>query len=137
MAYFVSRFLNRTSYHFRNSILDFDILNNLALISCFSDGLDIICFNRDVSGNLKLIPSKGDRISRTCIACVWISPNKFIVSDKHNYIQICEIEDEHRWIKTVRSIKFTELIIRFFQFDGKFHCESISGGIYDISYDIK
>lgn len=130
------RFLHRAAYHFRNYILDFDILNNLILISCYSDGLDIISLDRNSDGSIKLNPRKGDKISRTCISCLWLHPNKFAVSDKRKRVHLCEISESGRWIETVKSINFNELIIRLFVFDGRIHCETVSGSIINISREL-
>lgn len=111
-------------------------MNNSALISCYSDGIDILTLNLDNIGNLKLLPCKGDKISRTCISCVWISNNLFAISDKKNTIQLCVIEDDIKWIKTIRSVKFNEIVIRLFRLFDKIYCETISGTILDITSEV-
>ena len=140
------RFLNRTSYHFRNFILDFDICEKdhfNILVSCFSDGLDILKliksteFSSNNHNNLKLISDKGDKISRTCIACLWIDPIKFIATDKRKNIYLCQISAESRWIKTLICRKFNEIMIKLFIHDTKVYCESITGGIFDISDELQ
>ena len=105
----------------------------MILISCYSDGLDVLFLLKDITGDVKLIPRKGDKVSRTCIGCTWIGPNKFLVSDKQKIVQLCEIDESFRWIKTIRSVKFSELIVRFFKIHDKIQCESISGSIHDLS----
>ena len=131
------RFLNRASYHFRNSILDFDVLDELILISCFSDGLDVLCYMKDNLENIKLSPVKGDKISRSCISCLWINRNMFLASDKHNCINLCEIYDNVRWIFSKKSFKIKELVVKLFKTSEKVFCETISGSIIDISNEFE
>lgn len=119
----------RTSFHFRNRILDFDCQDDKILISCFSDGLDVISFDND----FKLVPHKGDRISRSCISCLWLNSTTFAVSDKKNNVQLCCIENDYMYIKTIKTLDFKEMVIRLFKYDGRIYCETISGSIIDIS----
>ena len=123
----------RASFHFRNKILDFDTQDDKIVISCFSDGLDVITIDRDASNNIKLVSYRGDKISRTCISCLWINSMTFIASDKKNNVQLCCIEEDSRFIKNIKTINFKEMIIKLFKFDGRIYCETISGSIIDIS----
>ena len=125
----------RASFHFRNKILDFDSQDEIILISCFSDGLDIISINRDAFNNIKLVSFKGDKISRTCISCLWLNQKTFVASDKKNNVQLCCIEENYRFIKTIKTLNFKEMIIQLFKFDDRIYCETISGTIIDISRD--
>lgn len=127
----------RASFHFRNKILDFDAKDGKVVISCFSDGLDVISINRDALNNIKLVPYRGDKISRTCISCLWLNAMTFITSDKKNNIQLCCIEEDTRFIKIVKTINFTEMIIQIFKFDDRIYCETISGSIVDISREVE
>lgn len=117
--------------------MDFDILNNKILVSCFSDGLDVLSLIKEQRGNIKLISSKGDKTSRSCICCLWLEPDKFIISDKRNSVHLCRINENSRWIETIKSITFRELIIKLFIIDAKAHGESISGSIIDISKELE
>lgn len=125
--------MDRASFHFRNKILDFDCQDDKIAISCFSDGLDVISINRDSLNNIKLVPYKGDKISRTCISCLWLNSTTFAVSDKKNNVQLCSVEEDYRYIKTIKTLYFKEMIILLFKFDGRIYCETISGCIIDIS----
>lgn len=117
--------------------MDFDLFDNQILISCYSDGLDVLSLIKDTNGSIKLISSKGDKFSRSCISCLWLGPNKFVVSDKRNTVTLCRINENSRWIETVKSISFNELIIKIFIIDTKVHGEFISGSIIDISKELE
>lgn len=117
--------------------MDFDIKENKVLISCFSDGLDVLSLTKDSNGSIKLISSKGDKISRSCISCLWLSPEKFVASDKRKTVHLCRIDESTRWIETVKSISFTEIIIKLFTIDTRIHGETISGSIVDISKELE
>lgn len=127
----------RASFHFRNKIIDFDCQDNLILVSCFSDGLDVISIDRDAFNNIKLVPFKGDKISRTCIACLWLNSSAFLISDKNNNIQQCCIHGNIRFIQTTKTFSFNEIIIKLFKFNSRIYCETISGSVIDVSNEIE
>lgn len=116
--------------------MDFDILDNQILTSCFSDGLDVLLLTKDSNRNIKLISSKGDKTSRSCISCLWLGTDKFVASDKRKNVHLCRVDDT-RWIKTIKSIYFNELIMKLFIIDTKIHGETISGSIVDISNELE
>lgn len=125
----------RASFHFRNKILDFDSYDGMIVISCFSDGLDVIAINRDALNNIKFVPHKGDKFSRSCISCLWLNSTTFVTSDKKNNVQLCGIEGDNRFIKNIKTLNFKEMIIQIFKFDDRIYCETISGSIIDISME--
>lgn len=127
------RILGRGSYRFRNSILDFDIKGDQILVSSFSDGLDILKYSKDSASAIVISAFKGDKISRSCISCVWISESTFAVSDKHRNVFLCQITPDNVWIKTISTIRLCEIALILFMFEGLIHCETISGSIIDLS----
>lgn len=70
------------------------------------------------------------------MSCIWLSYNTFAAADKRGRVQLCKITESGRWIETLKTINFKEMIIRLFIFNEKVHCETISGTIIDITREL-
>lgn len=117
--------------------MDFDIVDKQVLISCFSDGLDVLSLTKDSIGNIKIFSSKGDKTSRSCISCLWLGPDTFVATDRRKTVHLCRINESSRWIETIKSLSFKEIIIKIFIIDAKVHGETITGSIIDISKELE
>jgi hypothetical protein len=109
------------------------VLGDLILVSSYSDGMDILQYSKDSNSSITIFAYKGDKLSRSCISCVWITPQSFAATDKHKHVYLCEISSNSRWIKTVKFISLCEIAFSLFILNGNVHCQTISGSIFDVS----
>ncbi len=125
-------FSRRTSFHFRNKIVDFDVADGWVVVSTLSDGLDVLgVVSNEESFGFKHL--KGDPLSRTCLACMWTKPGERILySDKKGFVGFTKAVPESKFLIDDRHWSLNEIGVSIYR-QGKAHfVQTISGGIVKI-----
>jgi hypothetical protein len=125
-------FQRRSSFHFRNKILDFDFAEGWAVVSTLSDGLDVLAIVSDAE-SFGFRHCKGDPLSRSCLACLWKVPGQEILyCDKKGVFGFIKVHPESKFLIDDRYWKLNEIGISLFRQGNDSFVQTISGGIVKI-----
>lgn len=125
-------FPRRSSFHFRNKILDFDFADGWVVVSTLSDGLDVLCLISDAE-SFGFKHRKGDALSRSCLACLWKVPGQEIVyCDKKGFFGYIKAVAESKFLIDGQHWQLNEIGTSLFRHGNNFFVQTISGGIVKI-----